>query len=116
MPAIGLDNEVERPAVRGSRLGRPDDRDQCSAGADQACRLLLDLAADDIEDQIDATDIFQGVVVEVDELLRAEVEGLVTVGRAPGADDVGTGLAGKLGHHRPDGAGRTVHEDALPRL
>src|SRR4051794_40753642 len=32
----------------------------------------LDLAADDIEHQIDPADVFQRVVVEVDELLRAE--------------------------------------------
>ena len=35
---------------------------------------LLDVAADDVEDQIDPADVFQGVGVEVDELLRAEVE------------------------------------------
>ena len=64
--------------------------------------LLLDVAADDIEHQIDAADVFQRVVVEVNELLRAEVERLLTVGRPSGADDVG--------------AGRAVREDALPRL
>jgi hypothetical protein len=37
--------------------------------------------------QIDAAAVFQGVVVEVDELLRAEVERLLTVGGASGADD-----------------------------
>ena len=57
-----------------------------------------------------------GVVVEVDELLRAEVERRLPVGGASGADDVGAGLAGELRHHRSDSAGRTVHEDALPRL
>ena len=82
---IGLDNEVDRQAVGGPRLGRPDDGHQCSSGSNQACGPLLDVAADDIEHQIDAADVFQRVVVEVDELLRAEVERLLTVGRASGA-------------------------------
>src|SRR3546814_7626212 len=76
----------------------------------------LDVAADDIEYQIAAADVFQGVVVEVDELPRTEVERRRTVGRAPGADDVGAGLTCELRHHRTDCAGRAVHEDALPRL
>jgi hypothetical protein len=82
---IGLDNKVDRQAVGGPRLGRPDDRHQCSSGSNQACGPLPDVAADDIEHQIDFADVFQGVVVEVDELLRAEVERLLTVGRASGA-------------------------------
>ncbi len=56
------------------------------------------------------------VVVEVNELLRAEVERLLTVGRASGADDVGAGFPRELRHHRPDCAGRAVREDALPGL
>ena len=52
----------------------------------------------------------------VDELLRAEVEHRLTVGRASGADDEGAGLARELRHHRTDCAGRAVREDALPRL
>src|SRR5207253_7504502 len=49
------------------------------------------------------------------ELLSAEVERLLTVGRASGADDVGTGFAGELRHHRPDCAGSAVREQALTR-
>src|SRR3954447_22222018 len=113
---IGLDNEVDRQAVGGARLGRPDDGHQCSSGSYQACGPLLDVAADDIEHQIDAADVFQRVVVEVDELLRAEVERLLTVGSASGADDVAAGLTCELRHHRPDSAGRAVREDALARL
>src|SRR5262245_23723080 len=113
---IGLDNEVDRQAVGGPRLGRPDDGHQCSSGSNQACGPLLDVAADDIKHQIDAADVFHRVVVEVDELLRAEVEGLLTVGSASGADDVAAGLSCELRHHRPDCAGRAVREDALPRL
>src|SRR5205807_1318744 len=55
-------------------------------------------------------------VVEVYELRRAEVERRLTVGRASGADDVRTGLACELRHHRPNCAGCAVREEALPRL
>ena len=42
----------------------------------QACGPLLDVAADDIEHQIDATDVFQRVVVEVNEFaMSAEGRG-----------------------------------------
>src|SRR6266576_5825108 len=112
---IGLDNEVDRQAVGGPRLGRSDDGHQRSSGSNQACGPLLDVAADDIKHQIDSADAFQGVVLEVDELLRAEVERLLTVGGASGADDIGAGLSCELRHQRPDCAGRAVREDALPR-
>src|SRR4051795_6785487 len=69
---IGFDNEVDRQAVRGPRLGRSDDRHQCPSGSDQPCGPLLDVTADDIEYQIDAADVLQGVAVEVYELVRAE--------------------------------------------
>src|SRR4029450_646356 len=62
------------------------------------------------ETPADPADIFQGVLIEVDELLRAEVERRLTAGSAPGADHVGAGLTCKLGHHRTDYARRTVHE------
>src|SRR5207248_1978401 len=113
---IGLDNEVDRQAVGGPRLGRPDDGHQCSSGSNQACGPLPDVATDDIEHQIDSADVFEDVVVEIDELLRAEVEHRLTVGSASGADDVSAELTCELRHHRTDCAGRTVHEDALPRL
>jgi hypothetical protein len=86
---IRLDNEVDRPAVFGTRLRRSDDGHQRSAGSNQARGPLADLTADDIEHQIDASNVFQRVAVEVDKLLRAEVERPLTVGRASGADDVG---------------------------
>src|SRR5215216_914544 len=114
--AIGLDDEVDCQAVGGPRLGRPYDGHQRSSGPDQACGPLLDVSADDVEHQVDAADVFQGVAVEVDELVRAEVERLLAVGGAPGADDVGTGLTCELRDHRPDRAGRAVREDASPRL
>ena len=55
------------------------------------------------------------LAIEVDELLRAEVERRLTAGSAPGADDVRAGLTCELGRHRTDYAGRTMHEHALPR-
>jgi hypothetical protein len=45
---------------------------------------------------MDLADVLQGVVVEVDELPRAEVERLATVGGAPGAGDVGAELTCEL--------------------
>src|SRR5215813_11002519 len=113
--AIGFDDEVDGQAVRGSRLGRAGDGHQRSSGTNHSRRPLRDLAAEDIENQIDFADVFQGVVIEVDELLRAEVESRLTGSSPPGADDVRAGLACELARHRTDYAGRTVHEDALPR-
>ena len=112
---IWYDDEVDSKAGRGPRLGRAGDGYQRSSGANHARRPLRDVAAEDIENQIDSADIFQGVVIEVDELLCAEVESRLTAGSAPGADDVRAGLTCELGRHRTDYAGRTVHEDALPR-
>src|ERR687888_1047471 len=40
---IGQDNEVDRQAVGGPRLGRPGDGDQCSSGSNHACGPLLDV-------------------------------------------------------------------------
>src|SRR3954463_14786554 len=113
--AIGYDDEVDRKAARGPRLGRAGDGHQRSSDANHARRPLPDVAADDVESQIDFADVFQGVVIEVDELLCAEGEGRLPAATAPGADDVRAGLTCELARHRTDYAGRTVHEDALPR-
>src|SRR5215468_1048419 len=114
--AIGYDDEVDGQAASGPRLGRAGDGHQRSSGANQARRPLPDAAAEDIENQIDLADVFQGVVLEVDELLCAEVESRLTGGSAPGADDVRAGLTCELARHRTDYAGRTVHQDPLPRV
>ena len=74
------------------------------------------MSPDEIEHQIDAADVLQGVALEVDEFLRAEVERLLTVGGASGADDVSAELACELGHHGPDCPGRAVRKDGLSRL
>jgi hypothetical protein len=55
-----------------------------------------DVAADDIENEIDFAEVFQGVVIEVEELLCAEVERPLTGGSAPGADDIRAGLTCEL--------------------
>src|SRR5215510_9552338 len=114
--AIGHENKVDRQAVAGPCIGRPGDGYQCSSGTDHASGPRPDVAADDIEHQMDSADVFEDVVLEVDELLRAEVERLLTVGGASGADDIGAKLTCELRHHRTDCAGRAVHEDALARL
>ena len=56
--AIGYDDEVKRQAVSGPRLGRAGDGHQRSSGSNQACGPLRDVAAEDIENQIDSADIF----------------------------------------------------------
>src|SRR5246500_4987391 len=100
--AIGYDDEVDRQAARGPRLGRAGDGHQRSSGANQARRPLRDVAAEDIENQIDLADVYQGVVIEVDELLCAEVESRLTGGSAPGADDGRPRLPCELARHRND--------------
>src|SRR6185437_4633577 len=72
-----------------------------------------DVATNEIEHQIDAADIFQRVLLEVDKLLRAEVERRLTVGGAPGADDIGARQSSQLRHHRSDSTCRAVRDDAL---
>src|SRR5262249_2982380 len=55
--AIGLDDEVDSQPVVGSRHGRAHDGYHGPSGANEACGLLADLAADDIEHEIDTADI-----------------------------------------------------------
>src|SRR5436309_5846673 len=97
--AIGYDDEVDSQAARGPRLGRAGNGHQRSSGANHARRPLRDVAAEDIENQIDFADVFQGVVVEVDELLCAEVESGLTAAGAPSPDDVRAGIACELAGH-----------------
>src|SRR5205807_2373032 len=68
--AIGHDNEVDRQAAGRPYLGRTSDRHECSSGPNQIRGPVSDVAAEDIEHQIDSADIFQLIVIEVDELLR----------------------------------------------
>src|SRR5262249_8216990 len=87
LAAIGYVGEAAGQAARGPPIGRPGDGHPRPSGANHARSPLRDVAAEDIETQISPADIFQGVVLEVDELLRAEVERRLTTGSAPGADD-----------------------------
>src|SRR5438874_11729362 len=104
--AIGYDDEVDSQAARGPRVGRAGDGHQRSSGANQARRLLPDVAADDIENQIDFADGFQGAVIEADELLCAEVESRVTTARAPGTDDLRAALTCEAARQRSGYGGR----------
>src|SRR5246127_4101564 len=97
---IWYDDEVDSQAARGPRLCRAGDGHQRSSGANHARRPLRDVAADDIENQIDLADVFQGVVIEVDELLRAEVKSRLTAASPSGADDVCAGITCELTRHR----------------
>src|SRR5262249_54081844 len=106
--SIGHDDEVDSPAARWARLGRPGNGHQRSSGSNQSRRPLRDVAAEDIENQIDLADSFQVVVIEIDELLCPEVESRLPTGSAPTADDVRAGLTCELGRHRTDYAGGTV--------
>ncbi|WP_171042210.1 hypothetical protein [Sinomonas gamaensis] len=59
----------------------PTDGHQRSPGVDRGRGPLLDVASHDIEDQVDAADSVERIVVEVEELVRSEVERLLTVAR-----------------------------------
>src|SRR6516165_6709167 len=98
--SIRYDDEVDSQAAGGPRLGRAGDGHQRSSGANHARRPFRDVAADDIENQVDFADVFQGVVIEVDELLCAEVESGLTAASAPGPDDVRAGLTCELAGQR----------------
>src|SRR5499427_1743848 len=56
--AIGYDDEIDSQAVSGPCLGWAGDGHQRSSGANHARRPLRDVAAEDIENQIDLADIF----------------------------------------------------------
>src|SRR5438093_1238728 len=57
--AIGYDDEVDSQAVNGPHLGRAGDGDQRSSNANHSRRPLRDVAADDIENQINFADVVQ---------------------------------------------------------
>src|SRR5205823_13332319 len=116
LPRNRLDERVDAQPVDGGSLDGSDPRPQRPARPDDARRAPLDITADDIEDQVDPADVVEILVVEVEELVRAEVERGLAVRRPPGTDDVGAELPGELSHHGSDRAGGAVREDALPCL
>src|SRR5690349_4105207 len=54
---VGLDDEVDGQPVGRPRLGGPDDGHQRSARPDQTRGSLLDVSADDVEDQVDTAGV-----------------------------------------------------------
>src|SRR6187399_2976268 len=54
---IGFDNEVDRQAVGGTRLGGSNDRYQGSSGSNQAGGPLADVPPDNIHHQIDSVNL-----------------------------------------------------------
>src|SRR6516162_6274685 len=56
--AIGYDDEVDCQAARGPRLGGAGNGHKRSTWANHPRRPLRDVAAEDIENQIDPADIF----------------------------------------------------------
>src|SRR5437762_12108313 len=81
--AIRYDDEVDSQAARGPRLGRAGDGHQRSSGANHARRPLPDVAADDIENQTDFPDVFQGLVNEGDQPPCPELARRLTPGTPP---------------------------------
>src|SRR5204862_6112777 len=106
---------VDSQAARRPSLGRAGDGHQRSSSENHARRPLRDVTAEDIENQIDLADVFQCVVIEVDELLCAEVESRLTGGSTPGADAVRAHLTCELARHRTADTGHPVHDAAPPR-
>src|SRR5947208_14395093 len=67
--AIGYDDEIDSHAVSGPRLGWAGDGHQRSSGANHARTPLRAVAAEDIDNPSDLSDVFHGDGTEVDELL-----------------------------------------------
>lgn len=82
----------------------------------QARGPFPDVSADDVEHQVDATDVFKRVAVEINKLLSTGVERFLTVGSTPGSHDVSTSLSCELRHHCSDRAVGAVREEVLTRL
>jgi hypothetical protein len=96
-------------------LHRAGHTDQYATVADEPRRSPLDVSADDVDDQIDRPYLFERVSAEVDELVGAVLERLLSVGRSAGADDVRARLPRELRDHRPHCTGGTVRKDGLAR-
>jgi hypothetical protein len=105
---------IARPSRAAPRAARR--RSPAFLRLDQACGPLLDVAADDVEHQVDSPTSSRASLSRSTNSCAPKSSAFCTVGGASGADDVGAGLACELRHHRPDCAGRAVREDALARL
>lgn len=82
---------VDRQSVGGRACGGPTTDTACLR-LGSACGPLLNVATDDIKSQIDPADVFQRLVLKVDEVLRTVVEHRLAVSGASGANNVGAGL------------------------
>src|SRR3546814_3114021 len=65
--------------VQTCALPISDDGNQRSSRSNKSRRPLPDIAADEIEHQIDPANVFEHVVVDIDKLLRSKLERLVPV-------------------------------------
>src|ERR1700739_1069809 len=75
LSTVGFDAEVSRPTLTWPRIWRLGGGSQGSPGSNHGRRTLRDVAAEDIKNEIHFADVFQGVIVEIDELLCSEFEG-----------------------------------------
>jgi hypothetical protein len=115
LETVRLDDEVDGQAAGWASLDRTYDGHQDAARFADARGPLLDVAADDVEGHVDIADALHGVLLlEVEELVRAEVEHLVSAGwcRRRGRPP----SRGELGDHRADRSEGAVGEDALSCL
>ena len=70
---IGLDDKVDGEAVSGASLDGSDDGDKDASGAENRSGPLPDVAADDIEDEIDLADVLETVVFKIDKFMYLSV-------------------------------------------
>jgi hypothetical protein len=80
--AVGHGDEVHRASICEVGLDRAYDGDQGSLALTRAAERFWTSPPIDVEDQIDLADVLQRVAVEVDTILRAEVERLLSIGGA----------------------------------
>ena len=113
---IGFHDEVNCPAIDGSRFNRPNYGNERTSGSYQTCGALLDLAADHVKHEIDAPDFLERIICQIDELVRAKLQRLLPVGGTSGGNDVGSELARKLRRDRTDRTGGAMNKDALACL
>ncbi len=71
---IRLNNEVNRDAIVWGGLDRPDDGDERPSSSHKARGALPDVTANDIENQINLTNVLQPVIGKVHELVRAKLK------------------------------------------
>ena len=97
--------------------GGAHDRDERATGLDDRRRTSEHVAADDVVDEVDLADGgLPAVLLDVDELVGAQVEHALARVGATGSDDVRAGPAGERHRHRPDPAAGAVNDHRLAGL